>query len=199
MSDPPADATELELENFRRRWREEVSARSSTRNRPGDIGTSAARSRPDTGKDRIAGLANSRPHAANHDELDGLTYHDLPDQEEQLKVGAAEKGFSRDEAFEKEPRTALEHYEKAVESEAAGQLGESVKLYRRAFKVCFTISKKRVTTNKFSLTTECMKSTRTNTFRLLQTHLNQHNRTLQMQQPLLLAPPITPYMALALI
>ena len=35
-----------------------------------------------------------------------------------------------------EPRSALEHYERAVEKECLGSLGESVSLYRKAFKVC---------------------------------------------------------------
>ena len=35
-----------------------------------------------------------------------------------------------------EPQTALEHYERAVEKEGLGSLGESVDLYRKAFKVC---------------------------------------------------------------
>ena len=34
------------------------------------------------------------------------------------------------------PRSALEHYERAVEKESLGSLGESVDLYRKAFKVC---------------------------------------------------------------
>jgi F-box protein 9 len=34
-----------------------------------------------------------------------------------------------------EPVTALEHYEKAVEREAAGNLGDSLRLYRKAFRV----------------------------------------------------------------
>ncbi len=36
----------------------------------------------------------------------------------------------------KEPVTALEHYEMAVEREAVGNLGESLRLYRKAFRVC---------------------------------------------------------------
>jgi F-box protein 9 len=34
-----------------------------------------------------------------------------------------------------EPVSALEHYERAVEKEAAGNLGDSLKLYRKAFRV----------------------------------------------------------------
>jgi F-box protein 9 len=34
-----------------------------------------------------------------------------------------------------EPVSALDHYEKAVEREAAGKLGDSLSLYRKAFRV----------------------------------------------------------------
>lgn len=37
-----------------------------------------------------------------------------------------------------EPRSALEHYERAVEKECLGSLGDSVNLYRKAFKVCLS-------------------------------------------------------------
>lgn len=40
-------------------------------------------------------------------------------------------------AVEKELVTALDHYEKAVEKEALGSLGDSLKLYRKAFRVSF--------------------------------------------------------------
>jgi len=34
-----------------------------------------------------------------------------------------------------EPVSALDHYEKAVEREVAGKLGDSLNLYRKAFRV----------------------------------------------------------------
>ncbi|CAK7274690.1 hypothetical protein SEPCBS119000_006301 [Sporothrix epigloea] len=43
---------------------------------------------------------------------------------------------------EQEPRSALEHYEKAVEKEALGSLGDSVKHYRTAFRMDSTVDKK---------------------------------------------------------
>ena len=36
---------------------------------------------------------------------------------------------------QKEPRSALEHFEKAVEKEAEGSLGDSLDLYRKAYRV----------------------------------------------------------------
>lgn len=44
------------------------------------------------------------------------------------------EGLSTSESI-KEPETALEHYEKAVERESAGNHGDSIRLYRKAFRV----------------------------------------------------------------
>lgn len=38
---------------------------------------------------------------------------------------------------QKEPSSALEHFEKAVEKEAQGSLGDSLSLYRKAYRVNF--------------------------------------------------------------
>ncbi|EAA34959.1 hypothetical protein GE21DRAFT_1190 [Neurospora crassa] len=42
----------------------------------------------------------------------------------------------------KDPVTALDHYEKAVEREAAGSLGDSLKLYRKAFRMDDSVDQK---------------------------------------------------------
>lgn len=42
------------------------------------------------------------------------------------------------------PESALEHYEKAVEKETQGSLGESLSLYRKAFRVCSIIRHSRI-------------------------------------------------------
>ncbi|KAL2270052.1 hypothetical protein VTJ83DRAFT_2236 [Remersonia thermophila] len=42
----------------------------------------------------------------------------------------------------REPVTALEHFERAVEKEAAGNLGDSLRLYRQAFKMDENVDKK---------------------------------------------------------
>ena len=141
MSNPPV--AEAELESFRRRWREEVTARSVRSDQPISAATLQSHQAPDRKKGKSAQQLD--PHPQNQidghaETAEGCTYHDLPDREEHLKLGAASKGLSRSDAFEKEPQTALEHYERAVENEAAGKLGDSLKLYRRAFKVQFSES-----------------------------------------------------------
>ena len=69
-----------------------------------------------------------------NEELAPKPYHDLPDKEEALKLGAEGQEHERAKFFQ-EPSSALEHYEKAVEKETHGQLGDSLKHYRKAFKV----------------------------------------------------------------
>jgi F-box protein 9 len=67
------------------------------------------------------------------EEVEPRAYHDLPDKEEMLKLGA--EGQSTERNPYEEPSSAIEHYERAVEKETQGQLGESVRHYRKAFKV----------------------------------------------------------------
>ena len=83
-------------------------------------------------------------------ETDGPT-HEEPISSEEEDKAAHEKNKRRtgpladwvdeeldhteDEVGEREPESALEHYEKAVERETQGQLGDSLDLYRKAFKV----------------------------------------------------------------
>lgn len=137
--DPPP-STEAELESFRQKWREEVSARarntaSNSRDSPPYISSSRQgqdRRKPPTGSNS-AGPTRDDDH---HEDYEARTYHDLPDKEAELRLNAAEQGLVRGSSA-KEPKSALEHYEKAVERETQGSLGDSLKLYRKAFKVCF--------------------------------------------------------------
>ncbi|PSN62682.1 hypothetical protein BS50DRAFT_126923 [Corynespora cassiicola Philippines] len=133
-------STEAELESFRQKWREEVSARAR-----GQQPANATPARTTT----QASSSSSRPHApksnapdvpahshARHsslesvDEVEPHRYHDL---------GEKRHGRTLDETsappVEQEPESALEHYEKAVERESQGSLGDSVRLYRKAFRL----------------------------------------------------------------
>ena len=51
-------------------------------------------------------------------------------------VATSELSLFDADTAKKEPKSALEHYEKAVEKEAMGSLGDSLKHYRTAFRVC---------------------------------------------------------------
>lgn len=140
MNNEPVPENAAELEAFRRRWREEVQSRnrdpqgpsSPERQRPQQRRKSAAQAHP---RPAVSGPA---PHKKvddfDNEELAPKPYHDLPDKEEALKLGLEGQEHERAKLF-KEPSSALEHYEKAVEKETHGQLGDSLKHYRKAFKV----------------------------------------------------------------
>lgn len=119
-------ADNAELESFRREWHEEVARRSKPRSTP------PSRFRP-------------RHHEASHrkelkEEAPLPTSFDpkeLAQQVGQLSVESKhdleEDGFTRGATHE--PNSALEHFERAVEKEATGNLGESLQHYRKAYRV----------------------------------------------------------------
>lgn len=134
--DPPQE-TEAELERFRRQWQEEVSKKAQ---KPGQSSTSGASAPKQERRKHPAGPAGPAPtkpttrHGAR-EEIDPQAYNDLPDKEAELRLDAADHGLVRGSSKKAEPESALEHYERAVEKETQGSLGDSLKHYRRAFKV----------------------------------------------------------------
>lgn len=126
-----------ELESFRKQWQEEVTSRRA--NIPQTVpvpniqfaGPSTLPQRPPRTKHtrenpKTAEEDNTVEHQSLH--FDGPS-------------GAAE-GVEDDEidpygkkSGNREPKSALEHYEKAVEKETQGSLGDSLDLYRKAFRV----------------------------------------------------------------
>jgi F-box protein 9 len=136
-----------ELESFREQWRAEVRAKvPGTKNesqhqqqRGTDVGPSNV-----TKTTRRASKAAELPRAlakklVQHDEVED-EYHrsqsfDEPAPLPVLGDGSDVKGKGKEQVAEREPVSALEHYEKAVERELAGKLGDSLSLYRKAFRV----------------------------------------------------------------
>ncbi|KAI7284035.1 hypothetical protein KC345_g2572 [Hortaea werneckii] len=142
MGDANQQVAEAELEAFRQRWREEVQARNRHPQPP------SSQSQPDRREQQklhhvaqpssvvAPGPSSStrrRDVTDYSEEVEPKTYHDLPDKEEQLKLG--NEGQSHDRRHAQEPTSALEHYERAVEKETQGHLGDSIQHYRRAFKL----------------------------------------------------------------
>lgn len=138
--DAPNDVNP-ELESFREQWRAEVRARkpaasgshqqsstsSTSHAEPSRrIATSGPPPRPTTQ------LSSGRPKVldtgADEDYVEPLAFDDsAPAQSAQ----PARHNDWEDE----EPVTALDHYERAVEKESQGSLGDSLMLYRKAFRV----------------------------------------------------------------
>lgn len=130
-----------ELDDFRMQWQEEVSARS--KGGPSSSGGEAAKnvSRPPGPPKRGSLRPEREPSAAYSKELsvgvlsDGHGYHDLEDPDELRKLGV--EGEGTHPSNRNQPHSALEHYEKAVERESQGDLGDSLALYKKAHRVCF--------------------------------------------------------------
>ncbi|USW59153.1 Putative F-box only protein FBXO9/FBXO48 [Septoria linicola] len=133
-----APETEAELEAFRQKWREEVSARA--RQPPAGSSVPAGPVNGNKQKSAEAGPSTAPVEQASalqnerfHEEIAPRAYHDLPDKDEALKLGV--DGQELDRNVIPEPTSALEHYERAVEKETQGHLSESMRHYRKAFKL----------------------------------------------------------------
>lgn len=144
MSDRNLDS---ELESFRRQWLSEVQSRqgesSSYRNRrPSDAtvhaslslsaGPPSARSngppsptalrKPivDDGTDYVGGYSFDEPAPPSGQTLDGPSTSTSSEKKKKKLV------------------TALDHYEAAMQKEAQGNMGDSLALYRQAYRVGFS-------------------------------------------------------------
>ena len=133
--------TSSALEQFRQQWQQEVSARAQHK-QPTRGSSSHVRTKSSTeqrqrverpinrppGPHPLADIYNEEavPEASGQavpiEQLENLTTGDA-DADEFSKLGGAE------------PKTALEHYERAVEKEGQGKLGDSLSYYRKAFKL----------------------------------------------------------------
>lgn len=139
----PVDEIKSELDSFREQWRAEVRARQ-----PGAASSSQSstaqthqQSEHHVGAEGSAASARTAvlprrsgppPSRAVPKAAAGL------DDEYGEGIGRPFEDLSISESKDKgpeAPRTALEHYERAVEKESQGNLGESLNLYRQAFRV----------------------------------------------------------------
>jgi F-box protein 9 len=136
-----------ELESFREQWRAEVRAKvpgpksetqyqpqSGTNVGPSNIAKTTRRASRAAELPRVLGKK-----LVQHDEVED-EYHRTQSFDEPAPVpilgdGNDVKGKGKEDEVEREPVSALEHYEKAVERELAGKLGDSLSLYRKAFRV----------------------------------------------------------------
>ena len=68
-------------------------------------------------------------------------YHDFEDKNDARRLEEDTTGIHPSIHKTKEPRSALEHYERAVEKEDQGNLGDSLSHYRKAYRVRVVIRK----------------------------------------------------------
>ena len=146
-----SDNADSELEKFREQWREEVTARSKgpqtsksgsvaspsagSANTAGTIENSTARRPPlYTQREEVKKSKDEDfDDSLNHTEI--IQYHDLADKDEARQLGTEGEGIHPSVATSKTPSTALDLYEKAIEREEQGNLGDSVSLYRKAYRL----------------------------------------------------------------
>ncbi|KAI1943045.1 hypothetical protein LOZ66_000740 [Ophidiomyces ophidiicola] len=144
-----------ELESFRRQWLAEVSARAAP---AAPVATEATE--PPKPADETSREVSPRRAAQPQPQSQAGTTHKAEavaeEEEEPREAGGPgglaartqalrltdhndndteEDGFAADAGVTTVPRSALEHFEAAAAHEARGQLGDSVRLYRRAYQL----------------------------------------------------------------
>ncbi|KAJ2893460.1 hypothetical protein MKZ38_008668 [Zalerion maritima] len=136
MGSTPDDQLKSELESFRRKWLSEVRSKHPA----GDVAASSSTT-PKSSK--VPGKRPIPRHLEDdHDYVQPQAFED-----EGPTAGHADAvhrlyyvGKGKDKG--KEPVSALDHYEAAVEKESQGTLGDSLKLYRKAFRMDSHVDKK---------------------------------------------------------
>ena len=132
------DESNPELEAFRQQWRAEVSAKATNDNtRLNQQLPFASPSKPSRKKPTPTRLPAEKiilPSEGDEDYAESKPFHDT-----YANTNAGDTADkiedSKRSIGSREPQSALEHYEKAVEREAQGSLGDSLSLYRKAFRV----------------------------------------------------------------
>jgi F-box protein 9 len=122
-----------ELESFRQKWKKEVSAKSKAEGKSASNAGPSRSSRRPQAAPRLATERAVKLGGEEDEYLESRASHgqDGASENPSDEYGESSKGKTRS----REPRSALEHYEKAVERESQGSLGDSLSLYRKAFKV----------------------------------------------------------------
>lgn len=136
--DPPTDINP-ELESFREQWRAEVRAKRPTASGSQHQSSTTASSHAEPSRKTTAPgppprltapMSSAKPKALETDEV----YDEPPVFDDPEPVQSVQPIPQKDKENE-EPVTALDHYERAVEKESQGSLGDSLMLYRKAFRV----------------------------------------------------------------
>ncbi|KAL9636828.1 MAG: hypothetical protein Q9164_002576 [Protoblastenia rupestris] len=131
--------TAEELEAFRQQWKEEVTARRKEipSVKPQTAVPSLNQSIQGRGKLPQPTPSSTIPKAFNilegvEDETECYEYHDLENSDRTRRLAVAEVAHPSNR---QEPNSALEHYERGVEREGEGSLGDSLSHYRKAYRL----------------------------------------------------------------
>lgn len=139
------DDTATALEEFRQRWKEEVDAKSRKYERqPPRPQAGKARRTSEPKPERPINRPPSQPRIAVDEDVSDqkpgpeqldVNHSGLIQQVEDLNVQDVDEDEFSAKPSIAEPTTALEHFEKAVEREDQGKLGDSLDHYRKAYKL----------------------------------------------------------------
>ncbi len=130
-----AGDTAEELVKFRQQWQQEVMQRA--RGAPPALANKSTRP-PRQSQDSSGAVPplihrQTREAEEHAEDIGGDGYHDVEDKDEERRLGEA--GEKVHPSNKREPHSALDHYELAVERESEGSLGDSLDHYRKAYRV----------------------------------------------------------------
>ena len=136
-----AGDTAEELEKFRQQWQREVTQRTkgspsaslNKSGRPPRLSHISSEAIPPERSAPPLLRRKTREDEAHLDESGEDRYHDLDNKDDARRLG--EDGAGIHPSNRQEPRSALDHYELAVERESEGSLGDSLNHYRKAYRV----------------------------------------------------------------
>lgn len=124
-----------ELESFRRQWISDLRIRNDQPNTSSssqqlDSQTSRQNKKPPVTSSTVPSSSRKQPLNRDDDQdfLQGRSFDEPPPPTGHTLAGQSE-------APSKELVSALDHFEEAMEREAQGNMGDSLKLYRKAYKV----------------------------------------------------------------
>lgn len=136
ISEMDSQEANPELESFREKWRAEVRARntasSGSQQQASANNSHANSSHPTTSLPPRSTHLNAGKAKVLDTDDDYVQERVFDDAEPQPAARQAEQEVT-------DPVTALEHYEHAAAREAEGSLGDSLRLYRKAFRVRITV------------------------------------------------------------
>ncbi|KAF3764542.1 hypothetical protein M406DRAFT_346593 [Cryphonectria parasitica EP155] len=135
-----------ELDSFREQWRAEVRARNTA------VSTSQEQQQQQEGETTVPILSDSskdtvpRPSRATHPSSGKPKVFDTDEDYVQARAFDEPEppiqAKKQDDKGKGELVTALDHYERAVEKETQGSLGDSLTLYRKAFRMDHKVDQK---------------------------------------------------------
>ncbi|KAE8151167.1 hypothetical protein BDV25DRAFT_153160, partial [Aspergillus avenaceus] len=132
-----------ELESFRRQWREEVAHRNkpSKTSTPQPRTSSSSTARPKQFPPSRHEASQRKEEEEEVDASASLDSGEIVQGLGHLSLATADDDAFQSQATRTEPKSALEHFERAVEKEAEGNLGDSLQHYRMAYRLDSTVDK----------------------------------------------------------